>query len=227
MGLNPQTIGTSFPHGYAGSYARQPDQIIPTLKSGEATANIPFGAAVFYDSYGNVTLPTNSATAQGFAGIAAAEIKTNLGYLSENGGYYAPGDIMPVMARGRVNVKCQRGTAAFRGTVYVRIATNASYPTAVVGGLEASSDSTNTIALANAVWGGTADANGIAELIILSLLIPAAAESYTLPAATTSALGGVKQGVAVADAASTAPTAAEFKALLDSLRTSGAIATAT
>ena len=48
-----------------------------------------------------------------------------------------------------------------------------------------------------------------------------------LPAATTSAKGVVKQGVAVADAASTAPTAAEFKALLDSLRNAGIIATAT
>ncbi len=37
---------------------------------------------------------------------------------------------------------------------------------------------------------------------------------------------GLPQGVAVADAASTAPTAAEFKALLDSLRDAGIIATA-
>ena len=227
MGLYPQTIGTSFPHGYAGSYARQPDQIIPTLKSGETTGNIPFGAAVFYDAYGNVTLPTDSATAQSFAGIAAAEIKTNLGYLSESGGYYAPGDIMPVMARGRINAKCQNGAPAFRGAVYVRIATNASYPNAVIGGLEAASDSTNSIQLLNCVWGGTADANGIAELIILSLLIPAAEGTYTLPAATTSTLGGVKQAVAVADAAGDNPTAAEFKALLDSLRTSGALASGT
>lgn len=50
---------------------------------------------------------------------------------------------------------------------------------------------------------------------------------YTLPTASADTLGGVKQGVAVADAASTAPTAAEFKALLDSLRTAGIIATAT
>lgn len=49
--------------------------------------------------------------------------------------------------------------------------------------------------------------------------------AYVLPAATEAAIGGVKQGVAVADAAGEAPTAAEFKALLDSLRTSGAIAT--
>lgn len=48
-----------------------------------------------------------------------------------------------------------------------------------------------------------------------------------LPAATTAVKGVVKQGAAVADAASTAPTAAEFKALLDSLRAAGIIATAT
>ena len=36
---------------------------------------------------------------------------------------------------------------------------------------------------------------------------------------------GIAQGDAVADAAGAAPTAAEFKALLDSLRASGVIAT--
>lgn len=53
-----------------------------------------------------------------------------------------------------------------------------------------------------------------------------ASGTVDLPAATTSKKGAVKQGVAVANAASTAPTAAEFKALLDSLRNAGIIATA-
>ena len=48
-----------------------------------------------------------------------------------------------------------------------------------------------------------------------------------IPVATATKAGAVKQGVAVADAASTAPTAAEFKALLDSLRAAGIIATST
>jgi hypothetical protein len=48
-----------------------------------------------------------------------------------------------------------------------------------------------------------------------------------MPAATTDKAGAVKMGAAVADAASTAPTAAEFKALLDSLRAAGIIATST
>ena len=54
-----------------------------------------------------------------------------------------------------------------------------------------------------------------------------ASGTMNLPAATASKAGVVKQGVAVADAASTAPTAAEFKALLDSLRDAGIIATST
>lgn len=45
-----------------------------------------------------------------------------------------------------------------------------------------------------------------------------------LPAATPALPGGVKQGVAVPDAAGASPTAAEFKALLDSLRAAGVIA---
>ena len=45
--------------------------------------------------------------------------------------------------------------------------------------------------------------------------------------ASTTKAGLMKQGAAVADAAGSAPTAAEFKALLDSLRAAGIIATAT
>lgn len=59
---------------------------------------------------------------------------------------------------------------------------------------------------------------------ILSDLADDWATSTATPAATTSKAGVVKQGVAVSDAASTAPTAAEFKALLDSLRDAGVIA---
>lgn len=49
--------------------------------------------------------------------------------------------------------------------------------------------------------------------------------SYTLPAATTSTLGGVKQAAAVADASGTV-TAENFNGLLSALRTAGILATA-
>lgn len=47
--------------------------------------------------------------------------------------------------------------------------------------------------------------------------------SYTLPAATTSTLGGVKQAAAVNDAAA-APTMEEFNGLLAALRSAGILA---
>lgn len=50
-----------------------------------------------------------------------------------------------------------------------------------------------------------------------------AGPSYTLPAATTSALGGVKMAAAVADAGA-APTMEEFNGLLASLRAAGILA---
>lgn len=50
-----------------------------------------------------------------------------------------------------------------------------------------------------------------------------AGSSYTLPAATTSALGGVKMAAAVADAGA-APTMEEFNGLLASLRAAGILA---
>ena len=50
-----------------------------------------------------------------------------------------------------------------------------------------------------------------------------AGPSYSLPAATTNTLGGVKQADAVADAVA-APTMEEFNALLTALRNAGIIA---
>ena len=46
-GLNPQNIGKTLDHGFAGSYARQPDMIVTTRPAG---AEIVFGAAVKYDA---------------------------------------------------------------------------------------------------------------------------------------------------------------------------------
>ena len=65
---------------------------------------------------------------------------------------------------------CQNGSPAFGGDVYVRVKTNESYPNASVGGFEAVADSTNSVKLTNAKWRGSADANGVAELSILTMI---------------------------------------------------------
>ena len=51
-----------------------------------------------------------------------------------------------------------------------------------------------------------------------------AGTSYTLPAASKTTLGGVKQAALVAEAAGENVTKAEFKALLDALKAAGQMA---
>ena len=167
-GLNPQVIGTAMTAGFAGSYARQPDMIVNTRPAG-GSANIPFGAPLVY-SDGAVVQMGASATAAQFVGVAGREIKSSLTYLDQTPGEYAPGDPVSVFQRGSIQVYCQRGTPALGGAVYVRITANASYQSAVVGGFESEADSTNSVQLTNCQWGGAPDANGIAELVILTRL---------------------------------------------------------
>ena len=167
-GLNPQVIGETLTAGFAGSYARQPDMIVNTRPAG-GSAVIPFGAPLKYDGTAVVQMGA-SATAAEFVGVAGRELKSSLTYLEQTPGEYAPGDPVSVFQRGSIQVFCQRGTPAMGGAVYVRIAENGSYESAVVGGFEAEADSSNTVQLTNCQWGGPPDANGIAELVILTRL---------------------------------------------------------
>ena len=163
-GLNPQGIGTTMTAGFAGSYARQPDMIVNTRPAG---GEIPFGAALTYDENKNVVV-MGTEDNNNFVGVAGRELKSSLSYLEQNQGKYAPGDAVSVFQRGSIQVKCQRSTPSLGGAVYVRTATNESYPTCVVGGFEAEDDSGKMVMLGDAQWGGPADANGIAELVILN-----------------------------------------------------------
>ena len=159
-----QVIGQVFDHGFAGSFSRQPDQIIDTRIAG---ASIEFGAPVKYDASGNVVPFGSGDAATAFVGIVVAEVKTSLTY-GGNVGSYAVGEAVPVLKRGRVNVKNNVGTPALNGDVYIRIAANGAKDQ--VGGIEAAADSTYTIKLTNAKFGGAADANGIVELEVFSAI---------------------------------------------------------
>lgn len=164
--MRNQIIGKTMFHGYAGSFSRQPDTIIDTHPAGGA---IPFGGAVVYAS-GAVVTPGASATAADFVGVAVRETKSATNYLDQNEGSYVQYDAVPVLKRGCVNVICQNGTPALDGTVYVRVAANASIPGAVVGGFEAAADGANSVALTNAKWKGGKDGNGVAEIRIMTTL---------------------------------------------------------
>lgn len=166
--LNPQVIGTKMPHGFAGSYARQPDMIVNTRPAGGEAA-IPFGAPLIYQDGAVVQMGTG-ATPEKFIGVAGREFKSSLEYLDQSAGQYAPGEAVSVFQRGSIQVKCTRGTPVLGGAVYVRTKANGSFATAPVGGFEAEADSNNTAQLTNCQWGGPADANGVAELVILTRL---------------------------------------------------------
>lgn len=130
-----------------------------------------FGTALMYEGGKVVVMSGTGTTANKFAGVAGSEIKSALSYTDQNTGVYAPGDACSVFQRGSINVLCQRGAPALGGDVYVRIAATADYPAASVGGFEAAADDKtagNTIKLPNCQWGGAADTNGVAELVILT-----------------------------------------------------------
>lgn len=170
MALNPQVIGKDMPHGFAGCYARQPDMIVETRPAG-GSAPIAFGAPLVYGSDGVTVEAAGAAFATAnFVGVAGFEIKSALTYLDQQAGQYAPGEAVSVFQRGSINVKVYDGTPALNGTVYVRTAASDTYTTGVVGGFSATNESGSTVALTNCKWGGPADENGIAELVILTKL---------------------------------------------------------
>ena len=171
MALNPQIIGKDMPHGFAGCYARQPDMIVETRPAGGSTP-IPFGTPLVYGTAPTVVAAGAGFTAAKFAGVAGFEIKSAVTWPTQEG-QYAVGEPVSVFQRGSINVKCTGGTPALGGAVYILVAESeqADLTNAAVGDFVASADSTtssNTVQLTNCQWGGPADANGIAELVILT-----------------------------------------------------------
>lgn len=160
-------IGKSLLRGYFGNVARSIDTIIEASQNKEASAAIEFGTPVVLKSDGTGVVnwaSTNAAT--DFAGIAVREVKTE-GVYGSNVANYAAGEVMDVLKRGSVIVKCTMDstatTAPVKGAgVYIRKATGV-----FVAAAEGVSGA-DTVALDNVVWGQNGvDANGAAELVIL------------------------------------------------------------
>lgn len=172
-GLNPQTIGKTMTAGYAGSYSRQPDMIVVTRPAGGEVA-IPFGAPLVYSGGAVVVASGTGKTAAQFVGVAGRELKSSLQYLEQSPGQYAPGEPVSVFERGSIQVWCGGTTApALGGKVYILLNTTetAGLTGVPAGSFVAQADGTtaaNTVQLTNCQWGGPADANGIAELVILT-----------------------------------------------------------
>lgn len=159
-----RTIGIAMGLGWAGTQARQADAII---QNRIADGTIKFGQAVKLTSANKWKLVGSGDSGTDVAGIAFREVVQANTFDPQSNPDYVDGQPCDVMVRGNIVVKCQRGTPAAGSAVYVRIAANASYPTCVVGGFEASSDSTNSVQVSNIEWTtGQIDSNGMAEVTI-------------------------------------------------------------
>lgn len=165
--MKGQVIGKSMTHGYAGDFARQPDMIVDTHPLG-GTESVKFGTPLVYDSDGAVVAFGATSVAADFVGIASREFKSATSYLSQSAGQYEPEEAVSVFKRGCINVICNVGTPKVGGKVYVRTVANESFPTGSVGGFEAAADTGKTVELTNCQWHGGKDANGVAEIRIMS-----------------------------------------------------------
>ena len=163
-----KVIGTQFNYGYPGTLARTGDEVSRTRPVKSGSADIAFGDPVVINTDGTVTKFGAAGTAATFAGIAMRRVKSALTYLTQSNGVYTASEPCDILERGAITVNVNVGTPTVGGAVYIRILANGAIPTGVVGGFEAAADSTNTIALTNAKFGTTKDANGVAEIVIMT-----------------------------------------------------------
>lgn len=166
-------IGINLSLGYAGTLTRQDDNLIRNRISGEASANIVFGAPVVLASDNTFKNWAGDSTAATFAGISVANVKTNqTAYASGSigSGYYSPKQPVDVLERGSIMVFCKSGTPTAGGAVYVRTVADAGK---AIGDFEAATDAGKNVLLTNAKWTtGKIDSNKLAEVTILSRINP-------------------------------------------------------
>ena len=160
-----KTIGIKMGMGWPGSQSRQADAII---QNRIADGTIKFGHAVKLAS-GKWKELGSSDEATAVIGIAVREVVQANTFDPQSNPDYVNNQPCDVMTRGNCIVKCQRGTPTAGAAVYVRIDENASYEGCVVGGFEASSDSSKSVQVSNIVWTtGVVDANGNCEVTVLT-----------------------------------------------------------
>lgn len=159
-----KVIGISMNAGWPGTQSRTADAII---QNRIAAGTIKFGQAVALTNQNKWRLVATGDQAADVAGIAVRNVVQANTFDPQSNPDYVANDPCDVLTRGNITVKCQRGTPVAGAAVYVRITANASYPNAVVGGFEASSDSTNSVQVSNIEWTtGVVDANGCTEVTV-------------------------------------------------------------
>lgn len=153
-----KVIGKSLNFGYPGQIARTGDEVSRTFPVKEGPIN--FGQAVQLNADG-LLVPF----AGEFAGVAMRRVKSALAYTGQNLGQYIQGDACDILERGSITVKVVAGTAKPGAKVYAYKLAAAGK---AVGDFAAAADGTNTVELADVKFATAADANGVAEIVILN-----------------------------------------------------------
>ncbi|QDY23180.1 hypothetical protein CGQ39_19910 (plasmid) [Clostridium botulinum] len=158
-------IGKKLNHGYPGSVARNIDCIITNKLS---KGIIRFGDPVVLNHDNTYSVFGENDTGEDFVGIAVREVKQAINYNTSVSGYLDK-ERTDAINRGYVCIKVNNGIPKVNGKVYIRVKRNESIINGVVGGFEAVADADNTVELTNVRFTtGELDANGIAEVTILS-----------------------------------------------------------
>lgn len=161
-----KTVGIALSKGWPGTQSRTADAIIQCRV---AANDFAFGIAAVLNKDNQWEAVTDSTTDTDIAGVTVREVVQANTYDPQSNSDYLTGRMCDVMVRGNMVVKCQRGTPAPGQAVYVRVKANSTYADAVVGGFEATDDSTNTVQVTNIEWTtGEMDANNVTEITIKS-----------------------------------------------------------
>lgn len=105
-------------------------------------------------------------TAAQFKGISVAEVKQATNFLDQNNANYLPGQPADVIEWGNIVVAVGRGTPTAGGAVYIRTATNASYPDSLIGDFEADADGANSVLIPGIAWETGRVVDNVAEITI-------------------------------------------------------------
>ena len=157
-------IGLKMNNGFAGNTARQGDYISVTRPNGDNKPLI-FGTPVVYGNDDSVIAWNAASTAADFVGVVIDAVKSAFTFPATGAGSYAPNEAVAVFERGSLNVINADNAAKLGTKVYIRTLAAAGKQ---IGDFEATADGTNNVLLSNAEWGGEADANSVAELVLLS-----------------------------------------------------------
>lgn len=153
------------PSGVAGDVTRQQDTVVESGLLNASAAPAAFGAPVKIVS-GKFEKIASGDDAADFFGILSRIAPAISGDTAQTFASGTPNtdSVQGIVVKGYVNVKCAVGTPVRGAAVYMRVVAATGK---AIGDLEATADSTNSVALTGVTWAVDGkDADGVAEIRI-------------------------------------------------------------